>query len=264
MKIYSEYEDEPEDVFYALDEKHYCDLYELEMDGYSADIDFYKRNLPPDHSLLEIGCGTGRVTRALSGKNRTITGIDISLPMIKKASGKNIPGSSFVCMDMRKLAFSTSFTTIIIPYNSLNLLAKKDDIVSCLKSCRAHLKKNGTIRLQLFIPDMKLKSHKGRTFQFQMFDRPGGGKIIKEILKDFSTNAQTVLIEERYRIRPTKEGHDNQNLHHFYKIAGFAYDEWVSLFRQVGLHITHSWGDYDLTPFHHHNSSCLLAILTSL
>jgi len=261
VEIYNEYEDEPEDVFSALPEKLYCDLYELEMNDYLADIDFYKKRLPANGSLLELGCGTGRITRAISGNNRTVTGIDISLPMVKKASVEKIPNHSYICMDMRKLSFSTFFDTILIPYNTLNLLSEKNDIVACLEGCRAHLKKDSAIWLQIFIPGEKLKTHKGRMFQFQMFNRPGGGKIIKQILKKYSAASRTILIEERYRIRPMQEGQDNQDLHHFFTIAGFSYSEWVSLFQQAGLHIIHSWGDYDMTPFDHHNSSCLLAVL---
>ena len=121
MEIYNEYEDEPEDVFSALSEKVYCDLYELEMDNYSADIDFYEKNLSPSGSLLEIGCGTGRIAQTLSAENRVVTGIDISLAMVEKASAKKNPYCKYICMDMRKLAFSTFFDTILIPYNTLNI-----------------------------------------------------------------------------------------------------------------------------------------------
>lgn len=264
MKIYNSYEDEPEDDFCALPEKFYCDLYELEMANYSVDIGFYKKNLPRSGSVLEIGCGTGRIAQRLSAKNRGVTGIDISLTMAEKAyAGKN-QYCKYICMDMRKLAFTTTFDNILIPYNTLNLLSKKDAIISCLEGCKTHLKKKGTILIQLFIPDGKLRSHQGRMFQFQVFNRPGGGKIIKEVLKKYSADTRTILIEERYRIRPMQEGQDNQNLHHFFTIAGFSHDEWISLFHQAGLEIVHSWGDYDMTPFVHYNSSCFLAILTSL
>jgi ubiquinone/menaquinone biosynthesis C-methylase UbiE len=263
MEIYPSYNDEPKDTFSPLPEELYCDLYEIEMERFSDDILFYKKILPERGNFLELGCGTGRITECLAQENRTVVGIDISLRMLQKAVAKRISDCSYINMDMRLPAFSTNFDAILIPYNTLNLLSGESDILSCLKHCRTLLNKNGKIYLQLFIPDKKLTSHRGRVFQFQMFDRPEGGKIIKEILRQYSADSRTILVEERYRIRPMKKEYANQNLNHFFTIAGYSYDEWVSLFKQAGLYIVDCWGDYDLNPFHPRHSSCLLAILSS-
>ena len=262
MKIYSSYNDEPEDTFSPLSEELYCDLYELEMERFSDDILFYKRILPERGNFLELGCGTGRITECLAKNYRTVVGIDISLHMLQKAVAKKISDCSYIRMDMRQPAFTTNFDGILIPYNTLNLLAAESDILSCLKHCRSLLNKNGRIYLQLFIPDKKLASHRGRVFQFQMFDRPEGGKIIKEILRQYSAESRTIRVEERYRIRPMKKGYENLNLNHFFTIAGCSYDEWVSLFKQAGLSIVGCWGDYDLNPFNPQESPCLLASLS--
>ena len=262
MEIYTSYNDEPEDRFDPLSEELYCDLYDLEMERFSDDIVFYRKNLPVRGSVLEAGCGTGRITKPLTTKQRTVVGIDISRHMLKKAVKNKIPNCSYINMDMQQPAFSIKFDAIIIPYNTLNLLPRENDIVSCLANFRSLLTKSGKIYLQLFIPDKSLTLNSGRAFQFQMFNRPEGGKIIKEILRQYSADSLTVLVEERYRIRPMKKGYENQNLNHFFTIAGFPYDKWISLFHQAGLHIINSWGDYDLNPFHPQDSSCLLAILS--
>ena len=259
MEIYSSYEDEPETHFSPLTEALYSDLYEIEMEGFRDDIGFYSKYLPKKCSILELGCGTGRVTHTLADKSRRVTGIDISLHMLEKAAeGKN-DNCSYICMDIQQLAFKHFFDAILIPYNTLNLL-EKTAAFSCLRECRSLLTDGGKLYLQLFIPDNQLKSHKGTIFQFQMFDRPGGGKIIKESLKQYSGQTKTIRIEERYRIRPTQQGVDNQDWNHFFSIAALSHEEWICLFNQAGLHVVKAFGSYDLTLYDG-NSSCLLVIL---
>jgi SAM-dependent methyltransferase len=260
MELYSSYDDEPETHFSPLTEALYSDLYEIEMEDFRDDIGFYSKYLPEKCSILELGCGTGRVTHTLAGKDRKVTGIDTSLHMLNKAAERNNDNCSYICMDIRQLAFKLFFDAILIPYNTLNLLYKKTDALSCLKECRSLLTDGGKLYLQLYIPDNQLRSHKGNIFQFQMFNRPGGGKIIKESLKQYSSQTKTITVEERYRIRPTQRLGDNQDWNHLFSIAALSHEEWLSLFSQAGLHVVKAFGSYDLTLYDG-NSSCLLVIL---
>jgi SAM-dependent methyltransferase len=260
VEIYSSYDDEPETIFHPLTEKIYSDLYEMEMKGFGDDIGFYDRYLQKKCSILELGCGTGRIAQTLAGKYRRITGIDKSLHMLKKAVEKKNINCNYICMDMQQLAFTPFFDAILIPYNTLNLLSQKTDALSCLKECRSLLTDTGKLYLQLYIPDKNITSHKGNIFQFQMFLRPDGGQIIKEILKKYSSETGTISIEERFRIRPMQPGFDNQDWNHFFSIAALSYYEWIALFSQADLHIVKAFGGYDLRPFHV-DSSCLLVIL---
>ncbi len=57
-KIYSDYDEEPEDQFLPLPESMYSELYEIEMGGYVEDISFYQEVIPQQGSFLEVGCGT--------------------------------------------------------------------------------------------------------------------------------------------------------------------------------------------------------------
>jgi len=260
VEIYSSYDDEPETAFSPLTEKMYSDLYEIEMEGFKDDIGFYSKYLPEKCSILELGCGTGRIAETLAKKNRHVTAIDKSLYMLNKAVGKKNTNCSYICMDMRQLAFTPLFDAILISYNTLNLLSEKTDTLSCLKECRSLLTGSGKLYLQLFIPDKNLTSHGGKIFQFQIFHRPDGGKIIKEILKLYSAGTKTIAVEERYRIRPMQQGFDNQDWNHLLSITALSYSDWISLFAQADLHIVKAFGDYDLKPYDG-CSSCLLVIL---
>lgn len=267
VTIYQDYSDEPEDVFLTLPEDLACKFYALEMDNFTADIDFFEELLPPHGTFLELGCGTGRIAQKLAEvepSGRRIIGMDISIPMLLLASrrgqsSKNLPG--YVCMDMVQMAFSIDFDAILIPYNTLNLLNSENKMRECLKGCRKYLKPGGIMLVQLFIPsDNFIRQQK--TFQFQMLDRPEGGKIIKELIKRFEPHSQSVRIEERYRVRPLPAEKMKKDWNSVYSVAGFSIDKWLSLFVEAGFTIVNTYGDYSGNHYQSSLSSILIVRLT--
>ena len=264
VTIYQDYDDEPKDIFYPLPERLACEFYALEMNGYRADVDFFEPLLPRQGNFLELGCGTGRITSKLAGPGRFVMGIDISIPMLQMATQGQRPSDDsafYLCMDMVQLAFSAKFDAILIPYNTLNLLGSEGRILQCLKGCKNSLRTGANLQVQLFIPtDDFIRQQK--TFQFQMFDRPGGGKIIKEILKQYDSESTSVHIEERFRVRPSQAGEAKEDWNSCYTIAGFSADQWLSIFSTAGFTPTKICGDYSHNPYHSSSSSSLLATLT--
>ena len=270
VTIYQDYNDEPEDIFLPLTDELACAFYALEMDSYTADTDFFEALLPRHGTFLELGCGTGRIARKLADSggpaalNRLVIGMDISIPMLQLATRRQQPSKQspgYLCMDMVQLAFSIKFDAILIPYNTLNLLGSQDKIIACLNGCRNSLQPGGKLLIQLFVPSEDFIGQK-KTFQFQMFDRPEGGKIIKEILKEYDPKTQLVHIEERFRVRPMQEGKAKEDWKKSYTIAGFSADQWLSLFNTAGFTPTNIHGDYSGSHYHQTTSSTLLLALT--
>lgn len=238
MKIYSSYDQEPEDLYLPLPENLYSELYDLEMSGFSQDFFFYQAALNSASEILELGCGSGRLTRFLAGAGHQPAGIDISLPMLR-AAGSFSPGKiKFICMDMRNLALRKRFDAIIIPYNTLNLLANNIDVTICLNGCLNHLKPGGLLLLHLHIPTEEMRSNPDKaTFQFQMFDRPQGGKIIKEILLRFHTDSNQLEMTERYKIRPMQLDEANTNYSHTMLLNANDQSAWLNLLHSSGFAI---------------------------
>lgn len=52
---------------------------------HTDDIQFYNDFVSPEISVLELGCGTGRVSLALASRVRKLVGVDISDEMITRA-----------------------------------------------------------------------------------------------------------------------------------------------------------------------------------
>jgi hypothetical protein len=151
-------------------------------------------------------------------------------------------------MDMRRLAFAPRFDAAIIPYNTLNLLADNRDVALCLQKCRESLNQGGMLLLQLHIPKQSAAADTtGPTFQFQIFDRPEGGKIIKETLRTIQPDLSTIVLEERYKIRPMNGIEPNRNFKHQLIINGNSRTAWLQLIEDAGFSVSHCTNRYRLS-----------------
>ena len=253
-----EYADEPRLVFSPLPEKEYCRLYAIEMDSFVDDAPFYSARLNPDDVVLELGCGSGRLGRLLSSSCRKIKGLDLSAEMIRLATSQPLENVTYLQADMTDFALDERFDVIIVPYNSLNLLAEPASIERCLRVCRKHLQTGGRLLLQLYHPDKRLRETKGaKLFQFAIFDLLNSDKVIKETLKEYDPTAKTVLLEERYRLRPHGPGKSRQDLHHFLTLYAPDFETWSQHLASAGFSAAAS-GDFDGRPFADDDTTLLI------
>jgi len=254
---------EPEYHFTPLPMERYCQFYDIEMAHFDSDLPFFLHQAKPGGATLELGCGTGRLTRKLAQSGLQMTGLDISLPMLKRCVCSYTDNINYLCGDIGCFFFQQQFDTIIIPYNTLNLLTRSK-INRCLLTCRELLKKRGKLLVQLYVPDGKLIAAEGkRLFQFQIFTQANGTKIIKESIRLYHQKEEWLLLEERYRIRNIRPGRNkNQDYSHLVKFLAFDPENWKKVINKTGFSIQHQYGDYQLNTYIPQQGSCLLLVLT--
>jgi ubiquinone/menaquinone biosynthesis C-methylase UbiE len=108
--------------------------------------------------VLELGCGTGRVTRPLARAGIDVVGIDRSAPMLERAhrhrSRSRGRQARLVRGDIRALPFQArSFAMVLAPYGILQSLTKPRDLASALASVARIIEPGGTFGVDL-IPDV--------------------------------------------------------------------------------------------------------------
>jgi SAM-dependent methyltransferase len=123
------------------------------------DIAFYQARLPSsDASVLELGCGTGRVLLPLAASCGFMYGIDRSQAMLarclQKLQAAAIPPSQARVehAEITHFALGQRFALIIAPYRVFQLLeteAQVDDLFQCVHT---HLAPGGTCILNVFHP----------------------------------------------------------------------------------------------------------------
>ena len=105
--------------------------------------------------VLELGCGTGRVTFPLARRGVPTVGIDRSSEMLARAvtRRRRVRTKSRVDLirgDIRHLPFPDhSFPLVIAPYGILQSLLRERDLAATLEAVRAVLARGGTFGLEL-------------------------------------------------------------------------------------------------------------------
>jgi len=98
--------------------------------------------------VLELGCGTGRLTIPLAQAGIRITGVDLSSSMLERVREKAVKTNvriEFVQADMRSFDLARQFAAVLIPGNSLLHLATIADLKQCLAQVRRHLAPAGCL-----------------------------------------------------------------------------------------------------------------------
>lgn len=119
-------------------------------------MEFYKKWLPKDKeaNILELCCGTGRLTIPIAKEGYNITGVDYTASMLNQAiakANKEQLSIDFVQEDIRTLDLGKRFDFIFIPFNSIHHLYKNEDLFKVLKIVKKHLQENGIFLLVVSI-----------------------------------------------------------------------------------------------------------------
>lgn len=121
------------------------------------DIEFYLREAKNARgSVLEVGCGTGRIFLHLLSEGIDAYGIDISQKMldilIDKAKKKGIENPPVSQGDMLDFKLDKKFNLIILPYRTFLHLKNNDERKKALMNIKKHLEDGGRLILHVYNP----------------------------------------------------------------------------------------------------------------
>jgi len=109
--------------------------------------------------VLELGCGTGRVTLPLARAGVSLVGVDRSAPMLARAEiqARRLPVGRrprLVRADIRELPFAEgSFALALAPYGILQSLTRDRDLRATLAAVARVVEPGGTFGVDL-VPDV--------------------------------------------------------------------------------------------------------------
>ncbi len=116
-------------------------------------------------TVLELGCGTGRVSIPIARAGIDIVGIDASSAMLTRAREKSreagIPNLKLLWADMRDFNLSSEFNLVIIPFRGLLSLLSVDDEIRTLTNIKRHLAPGGKLIFDIFVPDLNMMVQEG-------------------------------------------------------------------------------------------------------
>jgi SAM-dependent methyltransferase len=105
---------------------------------------------------LEFAIGTGRVAVPLSQRGVSVTGIELSLPMIDqlrtKADEATIP---VIVGDMATAVAPGEYTLVYLVYNTISNLLTQPEQVQCFRNAARHLIPGGRFVIELWVPELR-------------------------------------------------------------------------------------------------------------
>jgi ubiquinone/menaquinone biosynthesis C-methylase UbiE len=124
------------------------------------DVKFWTRVAQrADGRVLELGCGTGRISLPLARAGVELVGVDRSAPMLRRAGDqmRSLPSARrarLVRGDIRRLPFAdAAFATVLAPYGILQSLTRAGDLRAALASAARVVRPGGTFGVDL-VPDV--------------------------------------------------------------------------------------------------------------
>ena len=231
----------------------WAEIYDRIYSDLDSDIHFYTTLASKSKGkVLEIGCGTGRVTIPIGRDNIKIVGIDISKNMLN-ILGSKIKDTYFdiLCyeMDMRNININEKFDLVIIPFNGFQSMLTISDQYKCLSSIREHISPNGILALDMFTPSLDMFDQDEKIWYEvkEIINETGIPNImVKHSSKYESTNQlihTTLMIEEIQKNKITKTIYNNFSLRYSNRY------ESEYLFKNSGFEISNLYGDFNFNPF---------------
>lgn len=123
------------------------------------DVSFWQRLAAAQTGVvLELGCGTGRITAPVAHAGATVVGIDRSAPMLARAR-RRLRRAKLAALllrgDIRSLPFRrrTRFALVMAPYGILQSLTRERDLRATLQAVATVLEPDGLFVMDL-VPDL--------------------------------------------------------------------------------------------------------------
>lgn len=223
--------------------------YDAMNESLVSDTHFYLDEFKNEKGeILELACGTGRITCALAQQGKVITGLDISDSMLDEARKKSARMKLNIEWhhgNMTSFNLSNKFDVVFVGYNSVHHLLTNSELKSFLDCVKSHLKPNGRFLFDIFNPSLAfLIRPKVRTEMDEYIDPATGETIL--VTEDNHYDAATQINHVTYYYSKK----DRVDFHsHPLNMRCYFPQEMDALLEYNGFKIVNKYGDFKRANF---------------
>jgi SAM-dependent methyltransferase len=201
-------------------------------------------NLPPNASVLDVACGTGRYTSFLAERGYNAVGIDLSYNNIEHASMLESENLTFFMHDMREIFYVNYFDAVFNFYTSFGYFSSEKDHVKAIRSMSHSLKPGGKLMIDFFNAEKTIRE----MTEHQQVLREGILFSVRKFLEDH------VIVKKIYLQDEGREFHFEE------RVQALTLDDFNRWFEMHRLKLREVFGDYGLNPFDVNSSDRMILI----
>lgn len=237
------------------------ELYDLENPDFEPDGSFYLALAQQcGGAVLDLGCGTGRITIPLARQGVSITGLDVVPEMLAHAQSKaaDLP-ITWILADVRTFQLSTQFQLILDTGATLQHLLELADHEAALARIHEHLTPEGRVVFHTFAPYPTRLENLDEHDWFAYADQ--SGRMVRVSGNVGYEHQRQVFHENAIRRWQDQAG---QEVTHYAPLARrmFFPQELELLLHYNGFSITQRYGNWDGSPIT--NESQLMILVCAL
>jgi SAM-dependent methyltransferase len=219
------------------------------------DIPFWRNlALRAGGPVLELGCGTGRISLPLGRAGVSVVGIDRSAPMLDRARrrvkrARLTERVQLIRGDIRYLPFAgggSAFPLVMAPYGVLQSLLREADLATTLESVRDVLRPGATFGLELVADLPSWQEYRKRVSLTGWRRRRGGAHVtLVETVRQDPKRRLTIFDQEF-----TERQGRRRDTHRFsLTFRTLTVPQMVRRLEKAGFAITALLGDYRGGPW---------------
>ena len=213
-------------------------FYDLSLEG-RGDLPFWTSMAHRwgGRRILELGCGTGRVTSILSELAST-TAVDLLIEMLQRAK-QRAPRARFVAADLREFTFVSKFDLVILADDPMAHLTSSAERSKVLERIADHLEPEGRLVLEgLYRPPGRAPVLRPRAVLRD-------GELLFTISESWSPAPESPHWKATYRY---ERGSSTTEV--TAALRSWTPEE-IGHFAESGLQVESLWGDFDERPLSH-------------
>ena len=223
-------------------------FYDLEFAARDTEIPFFLRHArAAGGPVLEVACGTGRLTLPIAREGIDITGIDISAPMLEQARVKSAAENldvEWLEQDCRSMSPGRQFALIFSATNAMQHLLDVDSACAFLRSAREALLPDGRLIIDVFNPSpAKLLRPASERYLHKTITASEGNTIRVETASSYQADRQILHFDLYYLNGSEVLRTKSVNMRCFFP------EELLALCKFNGLEVVARFGNYDESPF---------------
>jgi SAM-dependent methyltransferase len=197
-------------------------------------------------SVLELGCGTGRISIPLGRAGVSLVGIDRSSPMLARARARVRRGRldrrvRLIRGDIRFLPFEREFSMVLAPYGLLQSLLRERDLATTLAEVRRVLHPGGTFGVELVADLPAWEEYRQRVSLKGWRNKRGGSHVtLVETVQQDRRRGLTIFNQEF-----TERRGGRQHVHRFaLSFRTLSVPQMARRLEKAGFEVTALLGDY--------------------